>query len=130
MPSNNFPGIGPIKYGFSHNYFNKVAVTWSTFGGGSVDGYQPDMIINLPEPTSTVIFTNLTATSSTDGYISSSTSVVEYSFDGTTVHGELGNHTSNLSLTFQNRVISLIWFRVQSGSSGTVNVSVQAWGVR
>ncbi|HEY5268629.1 MAG TPA: hypothetical protein VII94_05930 [Candidatus Saccharimonadales bacterium] len=128
MPSNNFPGIGPIKYGFSHNYFNKVAVNWTTFGGGSTDGYQPDMIINLPEPTSTVIFTNLTATSSTDGYASGT--VIEYSFDGTTVHGELGSNTNNFSLTFQDRVISLIWFRVQSGSSGTLNVSVQAWGVR
>jgi len=128
MPSNNYPGIGPIKYGYSHNYFDKVAVNWTTFGGGSVDGYQPDVIINLLEPTYTVIFTNLTATSSTDGYASGS--VLEYSFDGNTVHGELGSNTNNFSLTFQNRVISLIWFRLQPGSTGPLEVSVQAWGVR
>ena len=82
MPSNNFPGIGPIKYGFAHNYFNKAAVTWSTFGGGSTDGYQPDMIINLLEPTDTVIFTNLTAAgaATTPGFVPNS--VIEYSFDG------------------------------------------------
>ncbi len=125
MPSNNFPNIGKVTYGYAHNYFNKLAVNWTTFGGGAVDGYQPDMIINLPEPTYTVIITNLSTPT-----VPVSTSVIEYSFDGNTVHGELGNHINNLSLTFENRVISCIWFRVQSGSSGTINVSVQAWGVR
>lgn len=128
MPANNFPNIGKVTYGYSHNYFSKLAVSWSTFGGGATDGYQPDMIINLLEPTYTVIMTNLTATSSTDGYASGS--VIEYSFDGNTVHGELGSSTTNFSLTFQNRVISTIWFRVQSGSSASITVSVQAWGVR
>lgn len=128
MPANNFPNIGKVTYGYSHNYFNKLAVSWTDFGANSVDGYQPDMIINLLEPTYTVIFTNITAASSTDGYASGS--VLEYSFDGNTVHGELGSNTNNFSLTFQNRVISTIWFRVQSGSSGTLVVSVQAWGVR
>ena len=128
MPTNNFPNIGKVTYGYSHNYFNKMAVNWTDFGANSVDGYQPDMIINLLEPTYTVIFTNITATSSTDGYASGS--VLEYSFDGNTVHGELGSNTNNFSLTFENRVISLIWFRVQSGSSGPLTVSVQAWGIR
>lgn len=125
MPSNNFPYIGKLTYGYAHNYFNKLSVSWSTFGGGAVDGYQPDMIINLLEPTQTVIFTNLTTASTP-----SSTSVIEYSFDGNTVHGELGNSLGNISLTFNNRVISCIWFRVQSGSTGPLEVSVQAWGVR
>jgi hypothetical protein len=125
MPSNNYPNIGKLTYGYAHNYFNKMNVTWTTFGGGAVDGYQPDMVINLLEPTQTVIFTNLTTASAP-----SSTAVIEYSFDGNTVHGELGNHINNLSLTFENRVISTIWFRIQSGSTGPITVSVQAWGVR
>lgn len=125
MPTNNFPNVGKTTLGYDHNYFQKLSVTWTSFGANSVDGYQPDLVINLPEPTYTVIITNLT-TPTTVG----ATSVVEYSFNGNTVHGELGNHINNLSLTFQNRVISTIWFRIQSGSSGPISVSVQAWGVR
>ena len=128
MPSNNYPGIGKLTYGYAHNYFQKLSVTWTTFGGGAVDGYQPDLIINLLEPTDTVIMTNITATSSTDGYASGS--VIEYSFDGNVVHGELGSSTTNFSLTFRNRVISTIWFRIQTGSTSPLTVSVQAWGVR
>ena len=127
--SSPFVGIATkVTYGYSHNYFSKLSVTWNTFGGGASDGYAPDLIINLLEPTYTVIFTNLTATSSTDGYASGS--VLEYSFDGNTVHGELGSNTNNFSRAFQNRVISAIWFRTQSGSASTINVSVEAWGIR
>lgn len=127
MPSNNFPNIGKLTYGYAHNYFNKIEVSWTTFGGGAVDGYQPDMIINLPESTQAVIFTNLTA-APTGTFVADS--VIEYSFDGNTVHGELGSCLQNVMLTFDNRVISCIWFRLQSGSSGTPTVSVQAWGIR
>ena len=125
MPTNNFPNVGFTTLGKSHDYFQKESVSWTAFGANAVDGYQPDFVINLPVSTYTVILTNLTTASAP-----AATSVVEYSFNGTTVHGELGNHINNLSLTFQNRVISKIWFRVQSGSSGPISVSVQAWGIR
>ena len=125
MPTNNFPFVPKKTFGHAHDYFQKVAVNWTVFGANAVDGYQPDLVINLPEPTYTVIFTNLSTPTAPV-----TTSVVEYSFDGNTVHGQLGNHINNLSLTFQNRVISCIWFRVQSGSTGPINVSVEAWGVR
>jgi|SRR5579885_923172 len=125
MPTNNYPNVPKLTWGYAHNYFQKLSVSWTAFGANAVDGYQPDLVINLPEPTQTVIFTNLTTVSAP-----SATSVIEYSFDGNTVHGELGNHINNLSLTFENRVISSIWFRVQSGSTGPISVSVQAWGVR
>jgi hypothetical protein len=128
MPTNNYPNIGKVTYGYSHNYFTKIGVSWTVFGANSVDGYQPDTVINLLEPTYTVIFTNLTAAGTGNTLVANS--VLEYSFDGNTVHGELGSCFQNVSLTFQNRVISTIWFRVQSGSTGTPNVSVQAWGVR
>lgn len=129
MPSNNFPNIPKLTYGYAHNYFQKVAVNWTTFGGNAVDGYQPDLVINLPEVTNTVIFTNLAPTfgTATPSY---TTAVIEYSFDGNTVHGELGSAPSNVSIYFANRVISTIWFRVQTGSSGPITVSVQAWGIR
>ncbi len=117
MPTNNFPNIGYKTHGHDFNYFQKVAVNTSTFGGGSVDGYQPDMVITF----------------STQGaiFINEGSCVIEYSFNGTTVHGELDSASSvTKSLTFNNRVISMIWFRVKTGSTGPITVSVQAWGLR
>jgi hypothetical protein len=121
---------GVVKpQGRDYNYFNKLAISWSSFGGGN--NGNPDIFI--PFSTQTVRFTNMTV----DGYLPTTgasplsvISVVEFSFNGTTVHGELGSGLHNVSLEFNNRVIGLVWFRVQSGSSGTVNVNVDAWGIR
>lgn len=118
MPTNNFPGIGYKLQGRDYNFFQKVAVNTATFGGGSVDGYQPDMIITFA--TYGMIF-------NTEG---SSTNTVEYSFNGQTAHGELVPGTNRATLTFLNRVESMIWFRVKAGSSGPITVSVEAWGIR
>lgn len=115
MPTNNFPNIGYKTQGYDFNFFKKVAVSATTFGGGSVDGYQPDMIITFS--TAGVIF-------NTEG---TSTNTVEYSFNGTTVHGELVPGTNRATLTFLGRTISMIWFRVKTGSSGPITVSVEAW---
>jgi len=117
--TNNFPGIGYTTYGRDWNFFQRLNVSATSFGGGSIDGYQPDMIITFT--TQGVIFLNENATASGK--------IVEYSFNGTTVHGELDVSTGSLTkmLTFNNRVISKIWFRVKSGSSGPIPISVQAW---
>ena len=116
MSTNNYPGIGYITIGKDHNYFQKVAVNTSTFGGGSVSGQQPDIII--PFQTYGVIFLN------------EGTGVVEYSFNGNTVHGELDSTLASKGLSFDNRVISLVWFRVKSGSTGPITISIQAWSTR
>jgi hypothetical protein len=117
---------GVTKYqGRDYNYFNKFTVTWSNFGGGN--NGNPDGFISFS--TQSMQFINLTvAQMASPTY--PGTSVVEYSFNGTTVHGELGSCLQNTYLDFENRVASLIWFRLQSGSSGTVVVSVQAWGTK
>jgi len=122
--TNNFPNIGYATVGRDFNFFQKLDVTASTFGGASISGQQPDMVITFP--TYSVIFTNIDANPS-GTFVASK--VVEYSFNGQTVHGTLGSCPSDVVLTFNNRVISAIWFRVQSGSSGA-NISVQAWGIR
>jgi len=126
MVTNNFPGTGSVTLGYDRNFFQKLSVTATGFGSNNatspyVPGPQPDMII--PFNTECVILTNL---SLGDGYTVGG-SVVEYSFNGQVVHGELGSSTQNVSLTFQNRPVAKIWFRLQSGTAGPVNVSVQAW---
>lgn len=114
-----FPGISKHQ-GHDFNYFQKKVVNWTQFGaldGYTADGYGPDLII--PFSTQAAIFLN------------EGTGIIEYSFNGTTVHGELDGSVSSLTkmLTFNSRVISLIWFRVKAGSTSST-VSVQAWGIR
>lgn len=117
-----FPGYTVKVHDRNFNYFIKTAVNWSQFGAPDgytvADGYGCDQFIKFS--TYGVIF-------NTEG---SSTNTVEYSFDGHTVHGELVPGTNRATLTFLNRVMSMIWFRVKSGSSGPITVSVEAWGIR
>jgi len=113
-----YPMIRP-KQGKDFNFFEKQQITWTNFGGGAPDGYGPDMII--PFTTNGIFFLNEQIE---DGR------AVEYSFNGRTVHGELVTNFPTQGLVFDNRVISLIWFRLKAGSTGPVNVSVQAWSIQ
>lgn len=105
-----------INYGQDFNYYKKIAVSNTTFGVPG-DGYAPDVII--PFTTQSVIFLN-----------EDDTDVVEYSFNGFDVHGELNPTLPSRGLSFDNRVICKIWFRVKSGSSGPVTIRVDAWAIR
>lgn len=106
-------GMGPINYGIDHNFFDKIAVSSSSFNTNA-DAF-------IPFVTQGVMFLNLG---------SGGTNTVEFSFNGTTVHGELNPANASVGLTFNNRVIGKIWFRLASGSTGPVTVSVNAWAVR
>jgi hypothetical protein len=109
--------------GRDFNYWSSTAVSWTQFGAPdgytTTDGYGPDLVITFP--TYGLIFTNETTGQ-----------VVEYSFNGTTVHGVLdGTATSTTRVvTFLNRQQSLIWFRLKSGSAGPATITVTAWGTR
>lgn len=108
--------------GRDFNFFQRATVTWSQFGAPdgytTLDGYGPDMVITFP--TYGVIFHH------------TSGDPVEYSFNGSTVHGELtapgADGYGRTTLVFENRAMSLIWFRLKSGT--TANISVEAWGTR
>jgi hypothetical protein len=119
MTTNNFPNVGYITNGRDFNFYQSESITATAFGGNTIDGYQPDMVITFPSYG--VIFTNET-----------SSEIVEYSFNGTTVHGQLdGTSTSTTRImTFLNRQVSCIWFRLKSGSGGPATVTVTAWGIR
>jgi len=115
-----FPGIKK-GHGQDFNYYKELAVSWAQFGAPDgytlVDGYGPDQIITFS--TQGIVFTNETPSS-----------VVEYSFNGTTVHGVLDGTLTSTTRTvmFNNRVVSLIWFRLKSGGPATVTTT--AWGIR
>ena len=113
MPTNRFPGVGYRTNGKDWNFYERLSVVATTFGGDSTDGYQPDMFITFT--TQGVMLTN------------EGTGVVEYSFNGNNLHGELDSTKVTNALTFDNRVVSKIWFRLKSGTAGPVTVSVAAW---
>lgn len=115
MPTNNFPGIGYTTQGRDWNFFQKITVTASSYGGSSVSGEQPDII--LPFTTQSILFLN-----------EDSSSIISVSFNGTTQHDELNPILPSRSVVYDNRVISKIWFKLVSGSSAVV--SVRAFATR
>jgi hypothetical protein len=117
MPTNDFPNIGKKTQGKDFNFFKKVTVTAADFGSGSVTGVQPDIIITFP--TAGIIILN-------EG--TASTNSIEFSFNGNTVHGELDPSTPSKGLSFDNRTVSMIWFRLKAGSVGPVTIQINAWG--
>lgn len=111
--SNTFPGIGFITFGKDFNYYKNIVVSNTSFGGQSIDGYQPTDIIRFS--TQYVIF-------SVEG---TGTEVIEGSFNGTTVHFKLQASDSALkSIAMPYRVVSKFWLRTSTGSP---HIVVQAW---
>lgn len=101
------PYTGPfnkILYGRDFNFFRKVTVSNGSFVA--------DCDIFIP-------FSTYTVTMQLE-----SGGPVEYSFNGNNLHGDMILTEASASLTFENRVISKIWFR------GTGLVRVEAWATR
>ena len=101
------PGAPITNGGRDWNFFTKISPTVSTFNTDA------DIIITIP---------TYTVTFQLEG-----TGVVKYSFNGYTVHGDMGNGLASANLTFDNRVISKIWFLAVSGSP---TIRIEAWAVR
>jgi hypothetical protein len=96
----------PIDYGYDFNFFTKYTSSGSNY---STDC---NVIINMKAPTYSVTF-NL-----------ESGSHIYYSFNGLTDHGDMQDGYATKNLTFENRVISKIWFR------GDGYVRIEAWAIR
>jgi hypothetical protein len=101
-----------------YNFFQKVDVNTSVFGDGY--GSSPDLMFNQP----------ITAIIISKGImlINEGSGVVEFSFDGKIVHGELDSTKASAGLAFDNRLVSMIWLRLKIGSSGPITTSVYVWG--
>ncbi len=54
--------------------------------------------------------------------INEGTGTIEYSFDGSTLHGDLVATTPSAAMTFTDRGFSLIWFRLKSGATSSIRV--------
>lgn len=117
MATNNFPGLKKKTKPSKKDFFTKLSIVATDFGSDTVDLQQPDIFISFP--TRGVLFLN-------EGTLASQT--VEYSFDGITVHGELNPTLLSKGISFDNRIIGTVWFRLKSGSTGPVTIRVEAWG--
>lgn len=102
----SYPNINKNTKGRDYNFFERVDVSSATFGE------HPDLVVTFP--TSGVLFLN-----EGDG-------VVEFSFNGNTVHGSLNSSDASKGIIYDNRVVSTIWFRYVSGTS-PITVRVEAW---
>jgi hypothetical protein len=97
----------PIDYGYDFNFFKKI-----TMATGASYNTDCDITINMKAPTYTVTF------------FLEGGGPIFYSFNGLTDHGDMTLGQASASLTFQNRVISKIWFR------GNGVIRVEAWAIR
>jgi hypothetical protein len=88
---------------------------WNYFNTLSVDGYS--------FPTDPQI--NFRFLSQGFSFLNRGSFIMQYSFDGSTVHGDMDSTDASANLSFDNRVESKIWFRAVDGY-GTVRV--EGWG--
>lgn len=91
--------------GKDFNYFKKVDVASSSFQDN------PEIVINIRGISSFSL-------------VNEGDAVVEYSFNGETVHGDLTPDTPTEAIFFDNRPVSYIWFRTATPGQ---TVRVEAW---
>lgn len=88
-----------------HNFFKKVTITNNSFAGNAT------VSIEIPYQKSFSI-------------VNEGSAVVEYSFDGSTLHGDMTPNSPTAAIFFDNRTCRAIWFR--TATPGQV-VRVEAW---
>jgi len=101
--------IGKTTNGYDWNFFGKYSVTATTIPSS------PQCFINLAWPCSGFSIQN------------EGVHVVQYSFNGSTVHGDLTPGLPSQYLRFDNRVASKIFFWVPDGYASGIPVRVEAW---
>lgn len=90
---------------------------WNYFQVVSVDGYA---FPSTPQ-------VNFDFLSQGFSFLNKSTKVIEYSFDGSTIHGTLDPSDNSVFLSFDSRTECKVWFR---GDDGYGSVRVEAWASR
>jgi hypothetical protein len=108
-------GIKKITYGKDYNHFEKVTVAIAP----GVD-FSATSDATFPFNRSS----QMTFCLLLDGY-----GTVEYSFNGTHVHGELIAGTPSEAIFFDNRVVSGIWFRAGTIDAIGSTIRVEGWCV-
>lgn len=85
------------------NYFNRLEISSPTFGT------DPDVVFGFQGNPSFSL-------------INEGENVIEYSFDGVTLHGDLTSSSATAAMAFNSRGYSAIWFRLADGAAGNVRI--------
>jgi hypothetical protein len=104
-------GVTPkIMQGKDYNFFQRVTINSNTFAQISD--------ITIPFRNSNMGFS----------MIFEGSGIIEYSFNGNTVHGDMDSTALTKGLVFDNRKISAVWFRLKTAGAG-VTLRFEAWAV-
>ena len=90
--------------GKDFNHFERVTVTASEFGDFADTHFK------------------MRRSNMTFSMIWEGTGIIEYSFNGNTVHGDMRDGTPTQAMFFDDRNVEGIWFRVAGGAGGTVRI--------
>jgi hypothetical protein len=99
----------PIEHGKDYNYFKKLTVINSKFPNNSHVTFNIKFLQSF-------------------SLINEGTAVIEYSFNGNTVHGDLSPGTPSAGIFFDNRRVSAIWFRKAEGGADST-IRIEGWGM-
>jgi hypothetical protein len=102
----------PITQGKDFNFFQTLAVT---------DGYFNHNPLNDAD-----VFFNFRGQVSFS-LVNEGAGIIQYSFNGQTLHGDMTPGTPTQAIFFDNRRVSKIWFRLRGGQPDST-VRVEAWG--
>jgi hypothetical protein len=97
--------VGKINQGADFNFFRKVTVNTPNFPN------EANIIFDIKYQVSFSL-------------VNEGNDIVEYSFNGNVLHGDLTPGTSTGAIFFDNRRVSFIWFRART--PGQI-VRVEAW---
>lgn len=100
--------VQPNTKGADFNFFTKVTVIDGYFGGATGES---DVYINIKGQ-------------QTISLVNEGNAVVEYSFNGNTLHGDMTPNSPTTAIFFDNRRVSAIWFRTTV--PGQI-IRVEAW---
>jgi len=101
--------VGPITYGKDDSFFDQLTFANTTFK------QKADVVVNVKYVDSFYM-------------INTGDEVIQYSFNGTDVHGDMTPGKGSEALSFSNRRVDHIWFRSPSGNSASVSVGGWAGG--
>lgn len=95
---------GKINQGKDFNFFQRIQVTNTTFSSDA------DVLINIKGQ---------------QHFSMINEGMVEYSFNGNVLHGDMVPGTPSVALTFDDRRVSKVWFRSPGGGSNEIRF--EAW---
>jgi hypothetical protein len=94
------------------NFFNKISISDTEFSNDY------DAIIPFRKSNMSFSFCLENAASG---------NIIEYSFDGETVHGDMEYDTPTQAMFFDDRIFTKVWFRAKTSGDIGVIIRIEAW---